>query len=158
MRDTGLPCEVNARYCMPQGTDSQRWRRAVAFAEPPNSWIDRELEECTFVDERLGTRFRTLLEQLSDGAGESIPMACQDWANTKAASRFFSNKRVKEKDILAGPFQSTRERFAATKDLTLVLHDTTEFSFRRDDGRLASLAAVMLEPRAARATTRCAGY
>jgi len=120
---------------MPQGRGPQRWRRAVVPVEPPSGWIDRELEECTFVDERLAKRFRTLLEQLSDGAGESIPMACQDWANTKAAYRFFSNERVNEKDILAGHFQSTRERFAATKDLALVLHDTTEFSFRRDDGR-----------------------
>ena len=67
---------------MPNGKEPQRWRRAVAFAEPPDGWIDRELEECTFVDERLSKRFRTLLEQLSDGTGESIPMACQDWANT----------------------------------------------------------------------------
>jgi hypothetical protein len=120
---------------MPKGRGSQRWRRAVAFAEPPNSWVDRELEECTFADERLGKRFRTLLEQLSDGAGESIPMACQDWANTKAAYRFFSNQRVNERDILAGHFQSTHQRFAAAKQTALVLHDTTEFSFRRDDGR-----------------------
>ena len=51
------------------------------------------------------------MEQLSDGAGESIPMACQDWANTKAAYRFFGNERVNERDILAGHFQSTRQRF-----------------------------------------------
>ena len=28
--------------------------------------------------------------------GESIPLACQDWASTKAAYRFFSNERVHE--------------------------------------------------------------
>lgn len=33
--------------------------------------------------------------------GASIPLACQDWANTKAAYRFFSNDRVGEADILA---------------------------------------------------------
>jgi hypothetical protein len=120
---------------MPKGKGSQRWRRAVVFEEPPDRWIDQEIEECTFVDERLGKRFPTLLEQLSDGAGESIPMACQDWANTKVAYRFFSNERVNEKDILAEHFRSTRERFAATDELALVLHDTTEFSFRREDGR-----------------------
>ena len=31
--------------------------------------------------------------------GESIPLVCQDWANTKAAYRFFSNERVSEEDI-----------------------------------------------------------
>ena len=73
---------------MPDGKGSQRWRRAVAFTEPPRSWIYQEIEKCTFVDERLGKRFRTLLEQLSGGAGESIPMACQDWANTELARDF----------------------------------------------------------------------
>ena len=120
---------------MSKGRGSQRWRRAVAFTEPPRSWIDQEIEKCTFVDERLGKRFRTLLEQLSDGTGESIPMACQDWASTKAAYRFLSNERVNERDILAGHFQSTRERFAASDGLALVLHDTTQFSYARDDGR-----------------------
>ncbi len=120
---------------MPEGRGSRRWRRAVGFKEPPRNWIDQEIEKCTFVDERLGKRFRTLLEQLSDGAGESIPMACQDWANTKAAYRFLSNERVNERDILAGHFQSTRERFAATDEPVLVLHDTTQFSYDRNDGR-----------------------
>ena len=41
-------------------------------------------------------------------------MACQDWAATKAAYRFFSNPRVDEGIILAGHFAATRARFAAT--------------------------------------------
>ncbi len=61
--------------------------------------------------------------------GASIPLACQDWASTKAAYRFFSNDRVSEAEILAGHFQATRDRFAATDGPILVLHDTTEFSF-----------------------------
>ncbi len=65
--------------------------------------------------------------------GDSIPLACQDWANTKAAYRFLSNDRVSEADIFAGHFQSTCSRCEATDDMLLVLHDTTEFSFQRDD-------------------------
>jgi hypothetical protein len=40
--------------------------------------------------------------------GGSIPFACQDWSNTKAAYRFFSNPRVEEADILQGHFAATR--------------------------------------------------
>lgn len=40
--------------------------------------------------------------------GGSIPFACQDWANTKAAYRFFANERVEEADILSGHFGATR--------------------------------------------------
>ena len=64
--------------------------------------------------------------------GQSIPLVCQDWANTKAAYRFFSNDRVSEADILAGHFQSTHDRAAAAEGLVLVLHDTTEFSYQRE--------------------------
>jgi len=96
------------------------------------SWIDEELAGCQFADARLDRRFRTLVARLSEGIGESIPMACQDWAATKAAYRFFSNERVSERQILEGHFQATRERFQATAGTALVLHDTTEFSFQRE--------------------------
>jgi transposase-like protein len=100
-----------------------------------DSWIDRELAGCQFKDMRLGKRFRKLLEQLSDGTGESIPFACQDWASTKAAYRFLSNERVKGDTILAGHFHSTRDRFTATNSDSpvLILHDTTEFTYSRTD-------------------------
>ena len=96
------------------------------------SWIDRESSGCEFRDARLGDRFRKLLTQIGSAMGQSIPLVCQDWANTKAAYRFFSNDRVSEADILAGHFQSTRDRAAATEGLVLVLHDTTEFSYQRE--------------------------
>ncbi len=63
-------------------------------------------------------------------------MACQDWANTKAAYRFLSNERVSEEDILTGHFQATRERFARSEGPILVLQDTSEFSYQRDKPEL----------------------
>ena len=56
-----------------------------------------------------------------------------DWANTKAAYRFLDNERVSEAQILAAHFRATRERFSATNGPALVLHDTTQFSFKRGD-------------------------
>jgi Transposase DNA-binding len=97
------------------------------------SWFDEELVACRVADARLEKRFRSLLEKLSKGLGETIPMACQDWANTKAAYRFFSNQRVSEQEILAGHFQATRARFRVTERWVLGLHDTTEFSFQREE-------------------------
>src|SRR3954470_19521276 len=97
------------------------------------AWIDQEVGRGQFGDVRLDKRFRTLLEQVSNGVGESIPLVCQDWANTKAAYRFLSNEHVSEGAILAGHFQSTRDRFLAEPGPVLILHDTTEFSFKRED-------------------------
>jgi hypothetical protein len=107
------------------------------------SWIDQELAGCAFADARLDKRFRTLVGRLSEGIGETIPMACQDWANTKAAYRFLSNPRVGEEDILAGHFQSTRDRFGGVTGLVLILHDTTEFTFRREQPELVGNIGVI---------------
>jgi hypothetical protein len=97
------------------------------------SWIDQELVGCNFADVRLGKRFSILMEQFSKGIGRTIPLACGDWASTKAAYRFLDNDRVSEAEILAGHLQATSERFAAVDGLILVLHDTTDFSFTRSD-------------------------
>ena len=96
------------------------------------SWWEDELVGCAFADVRLGRRLARLIERMDGAIGRSLPFACQDWANTKAAYRFFSNERVSEAQILAGHFQATRERFAATEGTILVLQDTTEFTFQRE--------------------------
>jgi hypothetical protein len=94
------------------------------------AWVDQELEGAYFQDVRLGKRLRTLLGLMSNGIGQTIPLACQDWANTKAAYRFFSNPRISEEEILSGHFASTQVRAAAVQEPLLVLHDTTEFSYQ----------------------------
>jgi hypothetical protein len=125
------------------------------------AWVEQEAGAVRFGDVRLDKRFRTLLEQLSTGVGESIPWVCQDWANTKAAYRFFSNDRVGEGEILAGHFLSTRDRAAAgVGGPLMVLHDTTEFSYRRRRpervGQTCEVDPVSLDtPLSERAEQRC---
>jgi hypothetical protein len=92
-------------------------------------WSDQEVDERAFKDARLGRRFADLLKQLCDGMGGSIPFACQDWANTKAAYRFFSNTKVEEGNILSGHFAATRARYDASGGPILLLQDTTEFTY-----------------------------
>jgi hypothetical protein len=96
------------------------------------AWLDDEFSGCHLADERLNKRLRRLVEQIERAMGESIPLACQDWSNAKAAYRFLSNDRVDEADILAGHFQATRGRMTATDGPIFVLHDTTEFTFQRE--------------------------
>src|SRR4051812_38201828 len=106
-------------------------RHPVA-SEDEQAWMDQENCACRFRDERLKKRCRLLLEQFWKNMGQSIPFACQDWANTKAAYRFFSNPQVSEQDILGGHFQATSERFADAEGPILILQDTTTFSYQRD--------------------------
>jgi hypothetical protein len=90
------------------------------------------LAGCAFADARLGRRLRKLIERMDGAIGASLPLVCQDWANTKAAYRFFSNDRVSEAQILAGHFLATRDRFATTGGMILIIQDTTEFTFQRE--------------------------
>ena len=95
-----------------------------------DAWVERELGD-DFPDQRLKARLGKLLGDLGRRIGGTVPMACRDWAATKAAYRFFSNPRVDEGVILEGHFAATTARFAETPGTVLVLHDTTEFSFTR---------------------------
>ena len=94
--------------------------------------LSGDLAGCEFQDARLSRRFQKLAVQLERRLGQSIPLACQDWTNTKAAYRFLSNPRVSERPILAGHFQATRDRVAAAGGPILILHDTTEFTYYRE--------------------------
>lgn len=123
----------STRCYMPNETVRKRRQSRIADSTSPDTWVDDELNDCDFKDERLGKRFRALLAQLSSSPGDSIPLVCQDWANTKAAYRFFDNDRVSEAEILSGHFQATRDRASATSGPILVMHDTTEFTYKRED-------------------------
>jgi hypothetical protein len=94
--------------------------------------VERELAGAVLPDQRLTARLGRLLADLAARVGETVSVACQDWAATKAAYRFFDNPRVNEGAILGGHFAATAARFAATPGAVLVLHDTTEFSFTRN--------------------------
>lgn len=111
-------------------------------------WIDEELRGASFQDVRLGKRLRKLLSVMSDGMGESIPYACQDWANTKAAYRFFSNDRVTESEILGGHFDATAQRAGHFSGPLLVLHDTSEFSYKRSE--TSDIGLLNCRPRCSR--------
>ena len=74
--------------------------------------IGREVAALKLPDARLEKRPRSLVEQLAQGIGRSIPLACQDGSAAKAACLFFSNGRVSEEQILAGHFLAARERIA----------------------------------------------
>lgn len=93
--------------------------------------VETETAECDLGDVRLHRRLGLILEALGDRPGKSLPTAFQDWSNTKAAYRFFSNGSVSEDKILEGHFAASALRIRATDGPILILQDTTEFSFKR---------------------------
>lgn len=95
------------------------------------SWVETETAGCDLGDVRLNRRLGTMLGSLGERPGKSLPTAFQDWSNTKAAYRFFSNGNVSEDKILEGHFAASALRIRATDGPILILQDTTEFSFKR---------------------------
>src|SRR4051812_44531320 len=95
--------------------------------------VDREPRRGSFPDRRRKGRLGKLLGDLGRRIGGTLPAACGDGAATEAAYRPFSNPRVDEGVILAGHLAATRARFDATAGPILVLHDTTEFSYTREN-------------------------
>src|SRR4051794_41964295 len=89
-----------------------RHRGAEADGGGAPSWADAEVAGCDLGDRRLVERLRTLLRQLGAAVGQPLPLACQDWAGTKAAYRFFASPRFGEDAVLAGHFAATAARGA----------------------------------------------
>src|SRR5215218_10317245 len=108
--------------------------RTKTTSPKDQTWIEEEMAGCQFGDQRLKPRATTIVGQIFGKLGESIPAACQDYANAKAAYRFFDNDSVSEAHILSGHFEATKERIAASDVPVLFLHDTTEHCFKREAG------------------------
>lgn len=109
--------------------DSPRSDTPSSTHPQPVNWIPDEADGSVFSDTRLGRRFVTLLEMISQRIGDSIPAACPDWAQTKAAYRFLSNQRVSESEILVGHFKATGARVEGCPGRLLILHNTGGFSY-----------------------------
>ncbi|MFX0546270.1 IS4 family transposase [Roseovarius sp. S1116L3] len=106
------------------------------------NWVGTETARCDLGDVRLNRRLEAMLAALGDRPGKSLPTAFQDWSNTKAAYRFFSNENVSEDKILEGHFAATGLRFEATNGPILILQDTTEFTFKRSAPEKVGLTKI----------------
>jgi len=96
-------------------------------------WVSEEFSSVRLGDERLDKRFQSLVEDLSQSAGQSIQLACEDWSNTKAAYRFFSNPKVSAEAICEVHAGATGRRiesvFQEPESYVLAVQDTTYLNY-----------------------------
>jgi len=92
------------------------------------SWAEEEMEGLNLGDERLNKRAIRMLDCFSGKPTLSIPGACNGWAETQAAYRFFAQEEVECSDIL-GPHQQQTERRMREQEVVLCIEDTTELDF-----------------------------
>lgn len=89
------------------------------------SWALSELMGAELGDARLNDRLVRVAERLAERPEASIPQACGNAAETKAAYRFWDNEAVTPAGILEPHRRRTVER-VGRRPLTLVIQDTAE--------------------------------
>jgi Transposase DNA-binding/Transposase Tn5 dimerisation domain len=92
-------------------------------------WAALEFADVELEDARLNRRCQELAVALGQQPMTYINQACEDWADTKAAYRFFGNtKKVTPAGISAPHQQRTVERMSQ-HPLVLAVQDTTFFNY-----------------------------
>lgn len=92
------------------------------------SWAAEEFADVSLGDKRLDARLITLCDRFSDAPESPINQACTDWAETKAAYRFFQNENVDVSGILAAHRCKTAKRANRHKTV-LAIQDTSYFVY-----------------------------
>jgi len=90
--------------------------------------IATELDGIELGDKRLNLRSKRIIETLAASPQESINSACNGWAETQAAYRFFDNSAVEPRKILQPHIDATKARIKE-HPVVLILQDTTELDF-----------------------------
>lgn len=93
-----------------------------------HDWAQRELGRASLGDQRLSQRLVILATQLAAAPWASIPKACGNWGQSKAAYRFFDNDQVSEHRLLEPHYTSTKERLR-DHPVVLAVQDTTQLDF-----------------------------
>ena len=96
-------------------------------------WAAEEMGRTDLGDKRLNGRLVSLCDRFSESPESPINQACQDWAETKAAYRFFKNQDVNPGDILEAHRQKTAER-AKSHRTVLAIQDTSYFVYTSHAG------------------------
>jgi hypothetical protein len=92
------------------------------------NWAAEEFKTLDLGDKRLDKRAVLLAERLSEKPTASIPGACQGWAETQGAYRFFRQEDVEWSAILEPHWTCSLERIKPHR-VVLCVQDTTELDF-----------------------------
>jgi Transposase DNA-binding/Transposase Tn5 dimerisation domain len=98
--------------------------------DPDPLWAFNEFAKADFNDQRLTHRLQLLAKDFVQQPLASIPQACGNWANSKAAYRFCSNQKVSFDAILAPHYDRTLERVGQSgSSVVLCPQDTTTLNY-----------------------------
>jgi len=97
--------------------------RESSPSDPANKWVEEEFGSAALGDRRLTDRLMTIAQDFYARPQASVPQACQDYAKTKAAYRFFENDKAVFDTILEPHYAATLQR-AKSEKIVLAPQDT----------------------------------
>ncbi len=110
------------------GRDANGFPAEVSAVASPEDWAADLFADAEFGDLRLRRRAIKIAATLAAAPTDSIPQACDNWAETKAAYRFIENKKVVPGAIRDSVGRSAAQSCGAL-DTVLVVQDTTTMIF-----------------------------
>jgi hypothetical protein len=96
--------------------------------EHETNWTAEECANVKLGNTRLDARVITRCDRFSDAPESPLNQACADWADTKAASRFFQHAHVEVGEILAAHRCQPAQR-AQPHTTLLAIQDTRDFVY-----------------------------
>ena len=94
----------------------------------PAAWAVEELAGAKLPDKRLVQRAQIIMTQFGQQPSASIPQACGQWPEIKAAYRFFDNEGVDPQQLLA-PHSAATVRRMQRHPVVLAVQDTTSLNY-----------------------------
>ncbi|MDR2203544.1 MAG: hypothetical protein LBE76_04485 [Nitrososphaerota archaeon] len=91
-------------------------------------WITTEFETLDFNSKRLETRFKTVINDLSDQPDKSIWLATGSRTNAKAAYRLIANEKCTKQNILKAHKNATHNR-SKNENILLAIQDTMAVNY-----------------------------
>lgn len=92
------------------------------------NWVSKEFHLTNLGDQRLNKRLSMLTERFSKSPESPINQACENWAETKAAYRFFQNDSISYREITKSHIEATKQRCSEFSTI-LAIQDTTYFNY-----------------------------
>jgi hypothetical protein len=108
-------------------------KASVALWRCDMNWAAQEFQDLDLGDARRTRRLIKLADDLSAQPTGSIPLACEGWAETKAAYRLLDNPGTDWREILEVYTRRTVARMQG-QEVVLCIQETTELDFTSQPG------------------------
>src|SRR5439155_7815878 len=103
---------------------------SITTLQPPGQWAQNEFAFAELGDPRRNKRLVNIAQKLAANPGGTLPQAFPDWAELKAAYRFFSGGRASF-DAIIGPHLERTRAACRQPGEYLIIEDTSLLDYSK---------------------------